>query len=110
MKSLEEVKAEFLQLIGELSGSSDIKAFMMWLKDEASDEILADCDLPVPVEKRKNLGLVATYSRSLQPNFEAVCPSEQIQAPVNCPEGILNKQLKVIKIRKTYQNLPRANL
>ena len=88
MKPLEDVKNEFLQLIGELSGPSDIKAFMMWLKDEASDEILADCDLPVPVEKRKNLGLVATYSRSLQPNFEAVCPSEQIQAPVNCPEGM----------------------
>ena len=39
MKPLEDVKNEFLQLIGELSGPSDIKAFMMWLKDEASDEI-----------------------------------------------------------------------
>jgi len=88
MKPLEDVKNEFLQLIGELSGPSDIKAFIEWLKNEASDEILADCELPIPVEKRKNLGLVATYSRSLQPNFEAVCPSEQIQAPVNCPEGL----------------------
>lgn len=56
MKSLEEVKAEFLQLIGELSGSSDIKAFMEWLKDDASDEILANCnhnESMTKVEKKK---------------------------------------------------------
>ena len=89
MKSLDEVKADFLQLIGELSGG-DIRAFMEWLKTDATDEILANFDQNesmARVEKMKNLGQVASYSKSLQPNLEAVCPSEQILAPVNSPEG-----------------------
>jgi len=89
MKSLDEVKSEFLQLIGDLASANDIKDFMEWLKNDATDEILANCTpLGEKVEQRKGLSHVAAFSRSLQPNFEAVCPSENIQAPVNCPEGL----------------------
>lgn len=91
MKNLDQVKTEFLQLIGELRGASDIQAFMEWLKNDATNEILGNLDgfeSMDRIEKRKNLDQVAMYARSLQPNMEAICPSEQIHAPTNCPEGL----------------------
>ena len=93
MKNLDQVKTEFLQLIGELRGASDIQAFMEWLKNDATNEILGNLDgfeSMDRIEKRKNLDQVAMYARSLQPNMEAICPSEQIHAPTNCPEGKIN--------------------
>merc|ERR1712004_106071 len=40
------------------------------------------------VEKRKDLTSVAHFCKTLQPNAEAVFPSEQINPPVNSPEGL----------------------
>ena len=93
MKNLDQVKTEFLHLIGELRGASDIQAFMEWLKNDATNEILGNLDgfeSMDRIEKRKNLDQVAMYARSLQPNMQAICPSEQIHAPTNCPEGKIN--------------------
>lgn len=87
-KSLEEAKSEFLQLIGSLSNASDIETFVTWIKNEAVDEILANNVDTDRSQKRRNLAQIAEFSKSLQPNFECILPSENITSPTNDREGL----------------------
>ena len=91
MKSLQEAKSEFLRIVSDLQMQGEAESFMLWLKNEAYEEILSNTNANEHqnrIEKRLHLAQIAEYSKTLQPNFEGVCPSETIKAPENSEEGL----------------------
>ena len=91
MDPLERAKSEFLKLVAEIGNHEQTVEFFNWIKDEMEDEVLNAANGYATsgiIEKRMNLTSVANYCRSMQPNFEAIFPSEQLSAPVNSTEGL----------------------
>ena len=88
MKSLDEAKSDFLQLVSNLQNASDVEKFLRWIKNEASEEILSSSNSQERCDKRRHLAEIASFCKTLAPNFEAICPTENIQAPVNDKEGL----------------------
>ena len=94
MKTVEEAKADFLQIVADLGGPADVECFMTWLKTKAFDEIMDNHEREdkqeylTRMERRRVLKQVSTFSKSLQPRFEATFPSENIMAPQNSEEGL----------------------
>ena len=91
MKSFEEGKSEFLELMSNFKSAEDSLKFLDWLKDEAFEEfsnsqIYADESHIVPC--RRQLTEVAMFSRTLQPNFEGIFSTEKLQVPQNSEEGL----------------------
>ena len=84
MKSFEEGKSEFLELMSNFKSAEDSLKFLDWLKDEAFEEfsnsqIYADESHLVPC--RRQLTEVAMFSRTLQPNFDGIFPQKNYKFP-----------------------------
>ena len=91
MKSFEEGKSEFLQLVSSLKSEDDSLKFLEWLKDEALEELrfkLQILDSENLLVSRRQLTEVAMFSRTLQPNFDGIFSTENLQVPQNSEEGL----------------------
>ena len=90
---LDQAKSEFFRIVNEIGNHEQIIEFCDWAKEVMEEEIIGSNNGHVPItdsliEKRKDLTSVALFCKTLQPNAEAVFPSEQINAPVNSPDGL----------------------
>lgn len=94
---LDRAKSEFFRIVTEIGDHEEIMEFCDWAKQVMEEEIIGSMNgqlghdpvnIDGIVEKRKDLTSVAHFCKTLQPNAEAVFPSEQINPPVNSPEGL----------------------
>ena len=89
IKSFDDGKMEMLQLMSQMREEDALK-FLDWIKDEALEEFrrgLTQFSEELVV-KRKQLSEIAMFSRTLQPNFEGVFATENLQVPENSEEGL----------------------
>lgn len=87
MKSLEEVKAEFIETLSNLN-AHDAESLLDWIKDDVIEEFKNKYESEETARNRKLLSDIAAFSRTTQPNFEAVLPSETLSEPTNSREGL----------------------
>ena len=91
MKCFEEGKSEFLQLVSNFKSEDESLKFLDWLKDEAVEELRSKLqihDSENLLASRRQLTEVAMFSRTLQPNFDGIFSSENLQVPQNSAEGL----------------------